>query len=164
MSTETENGAKVNSTFDIVTFEAKLKSEQKSISDRVRELGSNMQSVYKLSAKMDSYYNYRQDLMDMKRTYMSMSNKYNKRLFDDQEKVLTSFRLGSKRDANNVAIVPKNDFEREIYMKKELSGLKYLIMLIDDHLDHIASSIKNIDGMTYGFEYTIKLHEFTKSA
>jgi len=71
---------------------------------------------------------------------------------------IKKYKFGTNIDG----IKPANDFERRTMIDANLSQYQYCISFLDNHINFLMESIKNVSDMTFGHELVVKLEEFRK--
>ena len=138
---------------------ARYTNERKVIQDRVKELTEMFRDIHDLAIQQHELYGYRQDLVSKKQEVMSYSNIMNRTANNQRRMTHDSYKTGKPVNAA-AQMQPKNDFERELYLKDDMRNVEIHLKIVADFLEFILDSIKTIDNMIYGVDYAIKLQAF----
>lgn len=159
MATE-ENKDGVSKINELMT---RFNDEAVQITARMGELSELMQSVHRLADNKHEIYNYRAFLVKRKLELMTSSNIANRSLLARKRRIYDGYKLGKSVTGSQTQIMPKNDFERQLYLNSDLKDPEFHLKLIDDQLQFIMDQIKGVDNFIYGIEYVLKLEEFKTS-
>jgi hypothetical protein len=143
-----------------------FEKERIEVSIMVKKLGGYMSSVVNVANNKHEFYRYRQDVVSKKLTIMNISNTFNRRAIKQKNELYLQYKFGKKSIANPTSVIardsllPKNDFERSLYLDSDMRDMNYFLEVINNHLEFITQSLKTIDNMIFGIDYVIKLETF----
>ena len=132
-------------------------TERSSIEVKLNELSKLFSNIYELSRDKHKLYEYRQKLVSRKYELMTNSNVINKTVVQKKRQIYDGYKLGKGTTSQ---VMPKNDFEREMYLNDDLKSTNLMVSLIDGQIGLIVDSIKTLDNMIFGVQYAIELEKF----
>lgn len=128
------------------------------ISDNIKNLSYNLKNVVLLSKSKNKFYFDRQTLIIRKQCIIDDQIWLSKELAILKELEIRKYKFGNNPDG----IKPSNDTERKILLESNLSQYQYCISLLDNHINFLTETIKNISDMIFGHELVLKLEEYQK--
>lgn len=138
-------------------------NEAIAVAAKMRELAELTNDVTKMADGKHKIYNYRADLVKRKLELMTASNRLNRTVISQKRKVYDGYKLGKPVAGSNTGMMPKNDYERQLYVDSDLRNENFHLKLIDDQLQFIVDQIKGVDNIIFGIEYVIALQQYKTS-
>lgn len=130
-----------------------------SISTAISSFSKSMVSIGDLSKISNKFYNYRQKLITRKQLILDDQSFIVAEMAKMKKKEMISYKVGSNEDG----IRPSNDTERRMILDGNLSDMQLVVDTLDNHIQFITDSIKNLTDMIYGFTYVIQFEEYRKN-
>ena len=130
-----------------------------SISNAISSFSKSMVSIVDLSKISNKFYNYRQKLVTRKQLILDDQSFIVAEMAKMKKKEMISYKVGSNEDG----IRPSNDTERRMILDGNLSDMQLVVDTLDNHIQFITDSVKNLTDMIYGFTYVIQLEEYRKN-
>ena len=130
-----------------------------SISTAISSFSKSMVSIGDLSKMSNKFYNYRQKLITRKQLILDDQSFIVAEMAKMKKKEMISYKVGSNEDG----IRPSNDTERRMILDGNLSDMQLVVDTLDNHIQFITDSIKNLTDMIYGFTYVIQFEEYRKN-
>lgn len=144
---------------DISLFiEERKEHDIQMISKNVKELSYNLKNVVLLSKSKNKFYYDRQTMIIRKQYIIDDLIWLSKDFAILKEKEIKKYKFGNNPDG----IKPSNDTERKILLESNLSQYQYCISFLENHINFLADTIKNVSDMTFGHELVLKLEEYQK--
>ena len=137
--------------------------ESQSITEKMQELARLTNDVSEMANGKHEIYNYRADLVSKKLELMTSSNRINRINIAKKRKIYDGYKLGKPAPGSNTSMMPKNDYERQLYVDSDMRNENFHLKLIDDQLQFVIDSIKSLDNIIFGIEYVIALQQYKTS-
>lgn len=130
-----------------------------SISNAISSFSKSMVSIVDLSKISNKFYNYRQKLITRKQLILDDQSFIVAEMAKMKKKEMISYKVGNNEDG----IRPSNDTERRMILDGNLSDMQLVVDTLDNHIQFITDSVKNLTDMIYGFTYVIQFEEYRKN-
>jgi len=136
--------------------------ESLKIDNKLKELSKFLMDARELSANQGHFYSYRQVLVSRKFDIMTKYSNISSLSRKENRLIMDSYKSGIKQSdlVSNINMRPNNDKEREIIYGDDMRDVDRYLSLVNNHITFLVDSIKTVDQMIYGFEYTMKLEEY----
>jgi len=141
-----------------VFIEERKEHDVQKISKNIQDLSYNLKNVVLLSKSKNRFYYDRQTIIIRKQCIIDDLIWLSKDVAVIKEKEIKKYKFGNNPDG----IKPSNDTERKIFLESNLSQYQYCISLLENHINFLVETIKNISDMTFGHELVLKLEEYQK--
>ncbi len=144
-------------------LEGQLKTQRQRIDSKMGELAGYLVDAQTMATHRTDFYKFRVLLNSQKLDLMTLSARYSRRLAREHEEVVARYRDGGPANpmgGGPIRLQPRNDEERKICYARELSGINYLISLVDSQIKHLTSQMKGLDDMTFGFNLVKELDHY----
>lgn len=148
-----------NNIFEISSFiEERKEYDIQKVSKNVKDLSSNLRNVILLSKSKNKFYYDRQTIIIRKQCIIDDLIWLSKDFAILKEKEIKKYKFGNNPDG----LKPSNDTERKILLESNLAQYQYCISLLENHINFLVETIKNVSDMTFGHELVLKLEEYQK--
>lgn len=125
----------------------------------VCDMSDYMKDAYKLSENKNLLYRKRQGLINRKFEVADKIVYIGKSLAKHRKQKLSDYKVGSMSNSGP-AVKPSNKEEREAFLEADLVGFEEAKKVLDNHMEYLEDSIKNVSDMIFGIPFVIQLEEF----
>lgn len=154
-----EQGIICNTIEEITRYSEGRKSyDIKKISGEMNYYSGQLLDVYTLSKCRDKFYSYRQELIGRKQLILDDQSHVTRDISLIKKQSIIDYKVGKNDDG----FKPSNDYERRAVIDGDLSSFQTCVETLDNHVNFIMESIKNISDMIYGFQFVIELEQYRK--
>ena len=135
------------------------------IDAKMKELGKYLKNIRQLAVSQGDFYSYYQTLISRRRELRKFAASIIRPISKEKRKVLDSYKSGTQKSiyVSDVTILPKNDFERNVYLDDDMSEVLLVEKLVNDHMSYMTDNIDNMQRMILGIKYSIEMEKYRES-